>query len=147
MAQAMHFLQSLRAFLIRPLVFVVVVIVVVSCARLFRPDQRLTFGYPFLVDLLVVSLLYALATTHAALAAIMWLQRKRWFPSERAMFRFIFVKLVFWLLAAIDFNFSGRGVSLEVVVLFVFMTLTTIDLDVKLFRRYVMGVDTRIISS
>lgn len=139
MAKSRTVLFSARSLMMRPWVFVVVVLAIVVAARNYDHGNRYTFGHPYLVDLLIVSLMYALVFTHLAVAVIMWLQRRSWIPSERAMFRFIFVKSVFWAIFAADYQFNGRGVTLETISLFVFLTITTVDLDWKLFCRYILG--------
>lgn len=133
--------HATRSFMMRPIVFVVFVLAVVVPARYYDHGRHYTFGHPHLVDFLIVSLLCALAFTHVSVAGIMWLQRRRWLPSERAMFRFISIKSVFWTIFAVDYRFNGYGVTLETIVLFVLLTITTADLDIKLFRRYLMHSD------
>jgi hypothetical protein len=115
--------------------------IVTILVRHFETQRRYTFGHPHEVDLAVVILLYALATTHIVVAMVMWFQRKTWHPSNAAMFQFIGVKAVFWSSLATGYVFRGIGISLETLVLFVMMSLTTIELDVRLIRRYLFGVE------
>lgn len=113
--------------------------VMVILTRTLETQRRYTFGHAHAVDLAVVSLLYLLAATHVVVAAIMWLQRARWLPSDASMFRFIGVKSVFWASLATAYQFRGIGVSLDTLTLFILMTASTVDLDVRLVRRYLFG--------
>jgi hypothetical protein len=123
----------------RSTVVVAFAAVSVVLVRLFETQRRYTFGHAHAVDLAVVTLLYLLAVTHVVVAGIMWLQRARWLPSEASMFRFIGVKAVFWSSLATSYQFVGRGVPLDSMLLFVLMSLTTIDLNSHLARRYLFG--------
>lgn len=120
---------------------VVFAAVVLVLTRRYETQRRYTFGHPHEVDLAVVILLYALATTHIVVAMVMWFQRKTWQPSNGAMFQFIGVKSVFWSSLATAYVFRGIGISLETLVLFAMMSLTTLELDVRLIRRYLFGVE------
>lgn len=105
--------------------------------RLFESETaRYTFGHPRAMDIATMMLLLGLFATHAAIALIMWLQRSYWLPSDAAMFRFISVKALLWINAATLYMSLGRGVRLDIVVLYTMIALTTLDLDVRMVRRY-----------
>lgn len=120
---------------------VLAMIAVVVVVRLTESDKRYTFGHPHAVDIAIWSLLLILGITHVLLGAVSWLQRARWTPSEAAMFRFLSVKAVFWVNTAAQYGWAGRGISLDTAVLFVAMTATTIDMDYKMFRRFILGAE------
>lgn len=113
--------------------------VVVILVRLFETKRKYTFGHPREVDVAVVALLTLLALTHISIAVVMWFQRRNWQPSNAAMFQFIAIKAVFWTNTATAYRFRGNGISLDTLVLFVVMALTTVELDYRLFNRYLRG--------
>lgn len=130
---------------VRSTILVALAAIAVILTRLFETQRRYTFGHPHAVDLAVASLLYLLAATHIVVAVIMWLQRAPWFPSEASMFRFIGVKAVFWTSLATSYSFAGKGVPLDNMVLFVLMSMTTVDLDYRLISRYIFGHEDELI--
>lgn len=79
-----------------------------------------------------------LALTHASLAGIMWTQRRWWDGTEASTFRFICVKAIFWGYFATTFP-HRNGILLVSAFLLTIMLLTTIDLDIQLVRRYILG--------
>lgn len=123
----------------RSLAFVTLAIVALFVVRLIESERRYTFGHPGMVDTAVGTMLWLLAVTHAVVAGIMFAQRQAWVPSEAAMFRFVAIKALFWVNFATLFEPTGLGIRLDVVVLYVLIAGTTIDLDVHLVRRYVFG--------
>lgn len=106
--------------------------------RLTEDNRRYDFGYPDALDAAVVALLWMLFVTHAAVTAIMWLQRDRWLPSDAAMFLFLGVKALFWLNFATLYNPTGNGIRLDVAYLYVIIAATAIHLDVRVVRRYLI---------
>jgi hypothetical protein len=125
----------------RALAFALIALGVTVFVRIVEPMERYTFGHPDWVDRAVWSQLWLLCMTHVALAAIMWLQRRRWLPSEEAMFVFIAVKAVFWGNLATSYVFRGVGIRLDIAALYVFMLTATVWLDVTMVRRYVFGAE------
>lgn len=123
----------------RALAFSLIALVVTVAVRVFEPMARYDFGHPGWVDRAVWSQLWLLALTHAGLAAIMWVQRRTWLPSEEAMFVFIAVKAVFWGNLASSYVFRGIGIRLDLAALYVFMLAATVWLDWAMVRRYVLG--------
>jgi hypothetical protein len=123
----------------RSLAFVTLAIVALFVVRLVESERRYTFGHPGMADTAVGTMLWLFAITHAVVAGIMFAQRQAWVPSEAAMFRFVAVKSLFWLNFATLFQPAGLGIRLDVVVLYVLVAGTTIDLDIRLIRRYVFG--------
>lgn len=129
----------------RSLAFVTLAIVALVATRLFESEKRYTFGHPGAVDAAVETMLWLFALTHAVVAGIMFAQRQAWVPSEAAMFRFVAVKSLFWVNFATLFQPLGLGIRLDVVVLYVLVAGTTIDLDIRLIRRYVFGSEDRVL--
>jgi ABC-type xylose transport system permease subunit len=121
------------------IVSVLVCFVVVFTIHYTQEQTRHTFGYPAVVKWAVTLLLYGMVVTHTFLAAIMLMQRQRWTPSEAAMFRFIGTKAIFWLFFSVQFRMSSQGIYIDLLAMWVVMAVATIDLDVRLFGRYVLG--------
>jgi len=107
--------------------------------HLAHSRTRHTFGHPEWVDWAVFLQLCLLGCTHVFIALVMWAQRHKWLPTEASMFRWITVKAMLWSYLAISYGFAGRGVSMELAYLYVLMAITTIDMDVKMFGRYILG--------
>jgi hypothetical protein len=91
-------------------------------------------------DLYLVSklLLLLLCLTHVGLCLVMWAQRRRWDHAQASIFRFVALKAIFWGFFFATFP-ERPGVNLASTYLLVVLLLTTIDLDLHLFRRYVLG--------
>lgn len=121
----------------RSLLGVAAAAVALLTVRYLEHGERYAFGRPGLVDAAVETLLWVMAATHAVIAGIMWMQRRRWLPSDAAMFRFISAKVLLWVTVGANYVAAGRGVLLDIAVLYVLIAATTLDLDVRLFRRYV----------
>lgn len=98
-------------------------------------------GHGKLIGYGIWVLLIGLAATHAALVGIMWLQRKRWRPSEAGMFRFMAMKGIFWGTTAYFFRPHDAGVPILNLVLFAPMLAVTVHMDVLMVNRYVRGRD------
>ncbi len=109
--------------------------------RLFEGERRYTFGHPTIVDAAMIALFLGLFVTHSVIAGIMWLQHEKWLPSDAAMFRFIAMKALLWISFATMYMSRGIGVRLDVIILYLMVALTTIDLDVRMVRRYWFGTD------
>lgn len=119
--------------------FVLLAAMSVAMTRTFENVDKYGFGSPKIVDTLVQLLLFALAGTHLIVWLLMFARREEWLPTDEAMYRFIGIKAVFWINMATVYPPLGHGISLDSAVLFVLLMLTTVDLDIKLFRRYVLG--------
>jgi hypothetical protein len=83
----------------------------------------------------VEGLIWLLFLTHTFLAAIMWMQRRKWNRADAAAFLFISAKALFWIDLALTTT-QKKGESLTIVYLFCVIFLTTINLDAQLVRRY-----------
>jgi hypothetical protein len=126
-----------RSIPTRSLIGMIAATVAVILARQYGGLERHTFGYPGAVDAGIVALLWMLCVTHLMIAALMWMQRDRWLPSDAAMFRFIAAKALLWGTTITAYPSSGLGVRLDIMVLYLVIALTTLDLDIRLVRRYV----------
>jgi hypothetical protein len=107
--------------------------------RQFESNTRHTFGNAHAVDWLILGMFFFLGFTHVFISAVMWIQRGQWLPSEAKMFRFISIKSLLWFNFAAGFTFSGRGVLLDIAYLYILIAVTTLDMDLGMFRRYVLG--------
>lgn len=110
---------------------------IVAVAR-WGPAGLYSFGGhgPLLNDL-QRAVLIALTLTHAALALILWTQRRRWEHADASTFRFVSAKAVFWGYFSVAFV-QRPGILLTTMYLLMVLMVTTIDLDVQLLRRYVL---------
>jgi Mlc titration factor MtfA (ptsG expression regulator) len=86
---------------------------------------------------LVRVLLWMLFVTHISLAAVLWMQRRRWDRADAASFLFVSAKAIFWGSLALT-SVRQRGESLTTIYLFFMILLSTLNLDLQLFRRYVV---------
>lgn len=120
---------------------IVLLVIVLAIVRQVTDGARHTFGHPGLFDGAVLALIWGLVITHAVIAGIMFIQRRDWLPSDAAMFRFIAVKMVFWAMLGIDYTSAGRGLRLSYVILYLALAVTTIDLDVRLVRRFLLRTE------
>lgn len=103
-----------------------------------EPTDRRDLGHPGVVDAAIFAAVVLVSLTHAALGAIMWVQRSRWLPSDGAMFLFVAVKALYWATAALNFSWAGRGISPETGFFLLTILGTTVYLDARLVRRYVL---------
>lgn len=123
----------------RTLGFIVFSGALVLSLRAFDNQDRYTFGHPQAVAVAVRSLMLLIMGTHLFVWLLMMANKDRWLPTDEAMSRFIGVKAVFWGNYGIFYAPLDPGITLDSVVLFTLISLTTIDLDTKLFGRYVLG--------
>lgn len=108
------------------------------------PNQLVDLGgHGYLIGQCIWLLLIGLAFTHFVLLCIMWVQRGGLKASEAAMFRWIGEKAIFWSSVAYFYRPHDEGVPIRNLVMFVLIFVTTVDLDIKLFRRYILGVEDR----
>lgn len=108
--------------------------------RIWQDDKLYSWGHPGVVDVSILSLLILLTVTHTLLLVIMWLQRDKWLHSEAAMFRSISVKAIFWGNATTKFYLgTTTGITPDAVLMFVALLVSTIDLDIRLVGRYILG--------
>jgi ribose/xylose/arabinose/galactoside ABC-type transport system permease subunit len=91
------------------------------------------------LSLVVKFTMALLALTHVFLCIIMAAQHRRWTPSESAMFRFIAIKAAFWAWWAWHTPIRESGISVPTIFFLVVLCVTTIDLDIRLFGRYILG--------
>lgn len=123
----------------RSLLFGLMATVLIIAAIWWDPYYLVDLGgHGTIIGYGVWVLLVGLATTHVALLLIMWVQRHHWHSSESAMFRFTWMKAIFWWTTVYFFRPVDRGQPLINMLLFVLLFLTTIDLDVRLVRRYIL---------
>jgi hypothetical protein len=126
-----------RSIPTRSIIGMIAATVAVFLSRQYGGMERHTFGHPGIVDAFIVILLWMLCITHLMIAALMWMQRDRWLPSDAAMFRFITAKALLWGSSVTSYPSGGFGVRIDVVVLYCIIALTTFDLDIRMLRRYV----------
>lgn len=124
---------------VRSVAFLLLSAAALIVVRISEGTERHTFGYADALDIAVLVVLWLLGMTHMALAGIMLAQRAPWVPTEAAMFRFVGAKALFWFNLATAFVASGLGIRLDITVLYLVVAGTTIDLDVRLVRRYIFG--------
>jgi hypothetical protein len=123
----------------RSAAFVLLATLGIVLINIFESETRHTLNVPALVDWAVLLLLSGLGCTHLFISTVMWLQRKYWKPSEASMFRWIWCKGLLWSNIAWTFTFAGRGVRLDIAYLYVLILMTTMDMDIKMFGRFVLG--------
>jgi hypothetical protein len=122
----------------RSLIGMIAATVAVIVARQYGGLERHTFGHPGAVDAFIVALLWMLCVTHLMIAVLMWMQRERWLPSDAAMFRFVAAKALLWGTSVTAYQSNGLGIRIDITVLYLVIALTTLDLDIRLVRRYVV---------
>lgn len=125
---------------IRSATFITFFILSIPAMVGFGPDSSYDLGeYGWEFSVVQKFVVILLALTHIILSAIMWASRRGWLPSEASMFRFMSVKAVFWSYLAYRIPIRDREVDLVWFALALIMSAVTIDLDCRLFARYVMG--------
>lgn len=125
----------------RSAAFVVFGTVGLVLIRVLESATRHTLNRPEWVDWAVVSMLTLLGLTHVFLSVVMWIQREGWTPTEASMFRWIYTKAMLWGDLATSYVMRGIGVRLDIAYLYILIAVTTIDMDYKMVRRYLMGRD------
>lgn len=124
------------------LAFVLAALAAVVAVMIVNPRHLVDLGgNGKLIGYGIWSLLIGLAATHAGLVGIMWIQRKRWRPSEAGMFRFVSVKAIFWGATAYLYRPHDAGVTMLSLVLFVPMFFVTAHMDMLMVRRYIFGLE------
>ncbi len=88
----------------------------------------------------LIGLYWLLCTTHVMFAGISWMQRGRWDSVEASTFRFVSVKAILWGFLALTTK-QINGIPLAYTYMVIVIALTTLDLDVKMVRRYIMPSD------
>lgn len=124
----------------RSVAFILLSALLVFGLEFFGPDGMYAFGgHGQTLSTISKITTGILAVTHVILAWVMWHKRGHWKPSEAAMFRFIAFKAIFWSWLAYTVRIREAGISLPYFATLVMMLLVTIELDIKLFARYVLG--------
>jgi hypothetical protein len=124
----------------RSVVFAVGAMLGLLALRVFAPDGMYDLGHHGrTLSTVSKATIILIALTHVVIASIMWTHRREWTPSEASMFRFMAVKMLFWGYLGLTVPITDRGISLVSMYLLVLLLGTTVDLDVKLFYRYVLG--------
>lgn len=138
--KAWRFAGSLRALtttVVANLAFDAVAATMLFLAKHYGDERLYTFGSASTLSWVVHVELWLLALTHVVLAVIM-LAQAPWTKSEASTFRFVSVKSMFWLAFAFSYQ-RTPGLDLYTAVLLFCLVVTTTDLNINLFRRYILG--------
>lgn len=106
--------------------------------RATTDGTRYDGGHPGVVDAGIFAVVVLVSLTHAALGAILWLQRAGWHPADEAAFLFVSVKALFWGDVAVDYEWAGKGIDAERSFFLLAILGTSAYFDARLVRRYVV---------